>query len=87
MVDDPETYPMPAGRHTFEYLHEQAHLRVRTNAFRRWRATLLANAVHRHFHENDFTGSYADRDRHRGGAGDVCVSTLIWKTSSRRRAH
>ena len=33
MVDDPETYPMPAKRHTFEYLREQAHLRVRTNAF------------------------------------------------------
>ena len=32
MVDDPETYPMPAKRHTFEYLREQAHLRVRTGA-------------------------------------------------------
>ncbi len=52
MVDDPETYPMPAKRHTFEYLREQAHLRVRTNAFSAMARVrhCLANAIHRFFH-------------------------------------
>ena len=56
MVDDPETYPMPAKRHTFEYLREQAHLRVRTNAFSAMARVrhCLANAIHRFFHENGF---------------------------------
>ena len=56
MVDDPESYPMPAKRHTFEYLREQAHLRVRTNAFSAMARVrhCLANAVHRYFHENGF---------------------------------
>ena len=31
MVDDPETYPMAAKRHSIEYLREVAHLRPRTN--------------------------------------------------------
>ena len=30
-VDDPETYPVPAKRHTLEYLREVAHLRPRTD--------------------------------------------------------
>ena len=30
-VDDPDSYPIAAKRHTFEYLREVAHLRVRTN--------------------------------------------------------
>ncbi|MCU0484264.1 MAG: OB-fold nucleic acid binding domain-containing protein, partial [Chloroflexi bacterium] len=30
-VDDPETYPIQPKRHTFEYLREVGHLRVRTN--------------------------------------------------------
>ena len=56
IVDDPETYPMPAKRHTFEYLREQAHLRVRTNAFSAMARVrhCLANAVHQYFHENGF---------------------------------
>ena len=56
MVDDPETYPMPAKRHTFEYLREQAHLRVRPNAFSAMARVrhCLANAIHRFFHENGF---------------------------------
>ncbi|MED6313802.1 MAG: OB-fold nucleic acid binding domain-containing protein, partial [Verrucomicrobiota bacterium] len=56
MVDDPETYPMPAKRHTFEYLREQAHLRVRTNAFSAMARVrhCLANAIHRYYHENGF---------------------------------
>ena len=31
MVDDPDTYPMAAKRHSVEYLREVAHLRPRTN--------------------------------------------------------
>jgi len=56
MVDDPEKYPMPAKRHTFEYLREQAHLRVRTNAFSAMARVrhCLANAIHRYYHENGF---------------------------------
>ena len=56
MVEDPETYPMPAKRHTFEYLREQAHLRVRTNSFSAMARVrhCLANAVHRYFHEHGF---------------------------------
>ena len=50
MVDDPDTYPVPAKRHTFEYLREQAHLRVRTNAFSAMARVrhCLANAIHRY---------------------------------------
>ena len=56
MVDDPETYPMPAKRHTFEYLREQAHLRVRTNVFSAMARVrhCVANAIHRYFHDNGF---------------------------------
>ncbi|MDX2474156.1 MAG: asparagine--tRNA ligase, partial [Candidatus Krumholzibacteria bacterium] len=55
-VEDPETYPVQAKRHSFEYLREVAHLRVRTNTFgavARVR-NCLAQATHRFFHENDF---------------------------------
>ena len=55
-VDDPDTYPVPQKRHTFEYLREQAHLRVRTNTFgavARVRHT-LACATHRFFDDRDF---------------------------------
>jgi asparaginyl-tRNA synthetase len=55
-VDDPDTYPVSAKRHTFEYLREVAHLRPRTNTFgaiARVRHT-LAMAVHRFFHERGF---------------------------------
>jgi len=55
-VDDPDTYPVAAKRHTFEYLREVAHLRPRTNTFgavARVRHT-LAMAVHRFFHERRF---------------------------------
>src|SRR2546423_1191329 len=33
-VDDPDSYPVAAKRHSFEYLREVAHLRPRTNTFR-----------------------------------------------------
>ncbi len=55
-VEDPETYPIAAKRHTFEYLREVAHLRPRTNTFgavARVRHT-LAMAVHRFFDELGF---------------------------------
>ncbi|MBT8485814.1 MAG: asparagine--tRNA ligase [Phycisphaerales bacterium] len=55
-VDDPETYPIAAKRHSFEFLREVAHLRSRTNTFgaiARVRHT-LAMAMHRYFHEHGF---------------------------------
>jgi len=80
-VDDPETYPIQAKRHSFEYLREVAHLRPRTNTFgamMRVRHT-LAMAIHRYFSEHGFywihtpilTASDAE------GAGELFrVSTL-----------
>ncbi len=80
-VDDPETYPMAAKRHTMEHLRQHAHLRPRTNiigAVTRVRHT-LAQAVHRFYHQNGFywintpiiTGNDAE------GAGEMFrVSTL-----------
>jgi len=55
-VDDPDTYPVQPKQHSFEYLREVAHLRVRTNTFgavARVRHT-LAMAIHRYFHERGF---------------------------------
>ena len=55
-VDDPDTYPVSAKRHSFEYLREVAHLRPRTNTFGAVARVrhCLAQAVHRYFHENGF---------------------------------
>ncbi len=78
---DPETYPIQPKKHSFEFLREHAHLRVRTNTFgavMRMRA-ILSYAVHKYFTENGFfnfhppiiTGSDAE------GAGEMFrVSTL-----------
>jgi len=55
-VDDPDTYPMAAKRHTLEHLREYAHLRPRTNiisAVTRVRHA-VAQAIHRYFHDNGF---------------------------------
>lgn len=55
-VDDPDTYPIAAKRHSIEYLREVAHLRPRTNligAVARVRHT-LAQAIHRYFYENGY---------------------------------
>ena len=55
-VEDPDTYPMAAKRHSIEYLREVAHLRPRTNiigAVARVRHC-LAQAIHRFFHEQGF---------------------------------
>jgi len=80
-VDDPESYPITPKRHTFEYLREVAHLRVRTNTFGAVARVrhCLAMAMHRFFHERGFfwvhtpilTASDAE------GAGEMFrVSTL-----------
>jgi asparaginyl-tRNA synthetase len=55
-VDDPESYPITPKRHTFEYLREVGHLRVRTatlGAVARVRHC-LAMAIHRYFDEHGF---------------------------------
>ena len=55
-VEDPDTYPMSAKRHSVEYLRQYAHLRPRTNlmgAVMRIRNT-LAYAIHSFFQENGF---------------------------------
>lgn len=55
-VDHPESYPVAAKRHTFEYLREVAHLRPRTNTFgaiARVR-NALSQAIHRYYHEHGF---------------------------------
>jgi len=80
-VDDPESYPIAAKRHTFEYLREVAHLRVRTNTFGAVARVrhCLAMAMHRYFDEHGYywvhtpilTASDAE------GAGELFrVSTL-----------
>ena len=55
-VEDPDTYPMSAKRHSVEYLREYAHLRPRTNligAVMRIRNS-LAYALHSFFQEHGF---------------------------------
>ncbi len=81
LVDEPDTYPMAAKRHSIEFLREQAHLRPRTNiggAVTRVR-NCLAQAVHRFLHSKGYfwistpliTGSDCE------GAGEMFrVSTL-----------
>lgn len=80
-VENPDTYPIQAKRHTLEYLRDVAHLRPRTNtisAVTRIRHC-LAQAIHRFFHEQGYfwihtpiiTGSDCE------GAGEMFrVSTL-----------
>ncbi|MFO6422412.1 asparagine--tRNA ligase [Motilimonas sp. KMU-193] len=80
-VEDPDTYPMAAKRHSIEFLREHAHLRPRTNmigAVARVR-NCLSQAIHRFFHERGYywvstpiiTGSDTE------GAGEMFrVSTL-----------
>jgi asparaginyl-tRNA synthetase len=55
-VENPDTYPMSAKRHSIEYLREHAHLRPRTNvigAVTRVR-NCLSQALHRFFHEQGY---------------------------------
>jgi asparaginyl-tRNA synthetase len=78
---DAESYPIQPKKHSFEFLRENAHLRIRTNTFgavMRLRSS-LAFAIHSYFNTNGFfymhtpiiTGSDAE------GAGEMFrVSTL-----------
>jgi asparaginyl-tRNA synthetase len=55
-VDEPESYPMAAKRHTLEHLREVAHLRARSNtigAVARVRHQLL-QAIHGYLSDNGF---------------------------------
>jgi asparaginyl-tRNA synthetase len=55
-VENPDTYPMAAKRHSIEFLREHAHLRPRTNiigAVARVR-NCLSQAIHRFYHERGF---------------------------------
>ena len=55
-VENPDSYPVSAKRHTFEYLRTVAHLRPRTNTFGAVARVrdCLSMAVHRYFHERGF---------------------------------
>jgi asparaginyl-tRNA synthetase len=55
-VDDPDKYPIQPKPHSFEFLREVAHLRVRTNTFGAVARVrhCLAMAIHRFFHERGF---------------------------------
>ncbi len=56
MVEEPETYPMAAKRHTMEHLRDYSHLRPRTNvigAVTRVRHS-IAMAIHRYFDTQGF---------------------------------
>lgn len=78
---NPDKYPIQPKKHSFEFLREQAHLRIRTNTFSavmRLRSA-LSFAIHQYFTKNGFfnvhtpiiTGSDAE------GAGEMFrVSTL-----------
>lgn len=78
---DPETYPIQPKKHSLEFLRENAHLRVRTNAFGAiMRVRLvLSFAIHKYFQENGFfyvntpiiTGSDAE------GAGEMFRVTTL----------
>ena len=80
-VDNPDTYPISAKRHTLEYLREVSHLRPRTNTIGSVARVrdCLSQAIHRFLHERGFlwvhtpiiTGSDCE------GAGELFrVSTL-----------
>lgn len=78
---DPEKFPMQPKKHSLEFLRENAHLRVRTNAFgaiMRVRS-VLAFAIHQYFREKGFvyvntpiiTGADAE------GAGEMFQVTSL----------
>ena len=55
-VENPDTYPMAAKRHSIEYLREYAHLRPRTNVIGAVTRVhnCLSQAIHRFFHEKGY---------------------------------
>ena len=78
---NPDEYPIQPKKHSFEFLRENAHLRVRTNTFSavmRVRSA-LSFAVHKYFQDNGFyymnapiiTGSDAE------GAGEMFRVTTL----------
>ena len=78
---NPDEFPIQPKKHSFEFLRENAHLRVRTNTFSavmRLRSA-LSFAVHKYFTENGFynfhapiiTGSDAE------GAGEMFAVTNL----------
>ena len=80
---DPEKYPIQPKKHSFEFLREQAHLRIRTSTFSsvmRIRSK-LAFSIHDYFNKNGFnyihtpiiTSSDAE------GAGEMFKVTTIGK--------
>ena len=82
---NPEEYPIQPKKHSFEFLRENAHLRIRTNTFSavmRLRSA-LSFAVHKYFTENGFynfhapiiTGSDAE------GAGEMFNVTTLDKNN------
>ena len=87
---DPEKYPIQPKKHSFEFLREQAHLRIRTATFgsvMRVRSS-LAYAIHSFFNEQGFyyvntpiiTSSDAE------GAGEMFkVSTLDFENIERKK--
>ena len=56
LVEDPDTYPVSAKRHTFEFLRTVSHLRQRTNTFASVTRVrdCLSQAIHRYFSRNQF---------------------------------
>jgi asparaginyl-tRNA synthetase len=55
-VENPDSYPVSAKRHSMEHLRTVAHLRPRTNTFGAVARVrdCLSMAVHRYFHEHGF---------------------------------
>ena len=86
---DPENYPIQPKKHSFEFLREQAHLRIRTSTFSavmRIRSK-LAYGVHKFFNERGFnyihtpiiTSSDAE------GAGEMFQVTTLNNTQANKK--
>lgn len=80
-VENPDTYPISAKRHTLEYLREVSHLRPRTNTFGAVARVrdCVSQAIHRFFHEHGFIWIHTPiiTSNSCEGAGDLFrVSTL-----------
>ena len=86
---DPEKYPIQPKKHSFEFLREQAHLRIRTSTFSavmRIRSK-LAYGVHKFFNERGFnyihtpiiTSSDAE------GAGEMFQVTTLNNTQANKK--
>ena len=86
---DPENYPIQPKKHSFEFLREQAHLRIRTSTFSavmRIRSK-LAYGVHKFFNEKGFnyihtpiiTSSDAE------GAGEMFQVTTLNNTQANKK--